>query len=130
MNLQRNTLERIYNESVNFSFFQKEGKMDFVTFFVISNFMQLFTTSNFFNYGYLSIYDIQLLGQNIPFYSLFLENKFIFLKNLIFYTNIAKGMKIDDADYLLNTKKTAKSFTPYDVEEAKFNFEHSFLLFR
>ena len=51
-NLLITRLESVYNHTVKYSFFEKENKMDFVTFIAISNLIRLFTKDDFFNFGY------------------------------------------------------------------------------
>jgi hypothetical protein len=122
---------RVYNKTIKYSFFQKDDKMDFVTFVTLINLIRLFGKNNFFNHGMLSMVDISQLSVDLPFYSLLLNNKFTFLKNIIFYSNIAKGMKVHDTNFLLDYKKKVfPAFTPFDSNEFKFDIEHTYLLYR
>jgi len=123
-------LEIIYNKTVKYSYYQKDNKMDFVTFIAMSNLIRLFTNDDYFNFGSLSIDDKNMARQDLNFYSLVIENKYLFLKNFIYYLNIAKGMKTDDAIFLINYKHNSISFTPNDVKNTKIDIEHFFLMFR
>ena len=105
--------------------------MDLVTFVTKTNLIRLFSKNDFFNFGLLSVEEIIQQSKDVPFYKLFLDNRMVFLKNLIFYTNIAKGMKIDDTNFLLNYKKSSfPAFTPADASAFKFDIEHTFILYR
>lgn len=122
---------RVYNKTVNYSLFQKDLKMDFVTFIWQTNIIHLFTRHNFFSHGFLSIEEMSIIAKQTPFYSLFTNNRPMLLKNLIFFTNIAKELKVDDTNFLLDYKRLAyPSFTPKDSNEFKFDIEHTFIFLR